>query len=412
VAGVRYAILIGSSIFPQEPRLQLLNAPEKDVDGLAAVLRSPERGCFSEVSVLKNRPHHEITRNIHRMLKRAGRDDLVVLYYSGHGKLNRSGRLYLTTFDTVLDELESSAISVSSIRDFVDVSQTQRIVIILDCCFSGAIGGVFSKGSVDDQLQVAAREGRGTYIMTASTGIQTALEKETDQYSVFTKHLIAGIASGEADQSGNGTITADELYNYLYMRVREESHQEPTKWSMDARGNFVIANSGRKLRRERDKELRAFVFKLAYEQRITDEILTEALEIMRRPIKDLSATEQALDALLDELYVKKIDAMNFLVKWVQIRDTQVLKDMRRHSGPASETSIASPEAFGGETVSRRTKAAVKGVGLTGVQAARAALRNHVAITIVIIVIIGIIIAIFWEGQSDRIDIPTRMDVLI
>jgi hypothetical protein len=244
--GSRYAVLIGSSIFPQEPKLQPLNAPEKDVDGLAAVLSSPERGCFSDISILKNRPQSEIIRSIQRTFNRACRDDLVVLYYSGHGKLNRSGRLYLTALDTALNELESSAIAVSSIRDFVDVSESRKVVIILDCCFSGAVGGVFSKGSIDDQLQSAAREGRGTYIMTASTGIQTALEKETDQHSIFTKHLIAGIKSGEADKNRDGTITVDELYDYLYPRVREESHQQPTKWSMDTRGLFVIANSGRK----------------------------------------------------------------------------------------------------------------------------------------------------------------------
>jgi hypothetical protein len=245
--------------------------------------------------------------------------------------------------------------------------------------------------------------------MTASTGIQTALEKETDQYSVFTKHLIAGIASGEADVSGNGTITADDLYNYLYTRVREESHQEPTKWSMDARGSFIIANSGRKLRRERDEELRAFVFKLASDQQITDEILTEALEIIRCPAKDSSETDRALDALLNAFYDEKIDAVNFLIKWVQIRDTRVRKDKRTHSGPVAETTIASPS---GEKDLRQPVAAAKRVGPTDIQAAKAPSHNRVAIIIVIVVIILIIAAVFGRGQPDRLDIPASRDVMI
>ncbi|WON72889.1 caspase, EACC1-associated type [Nitrosospira sp. Is2] len=347
MAGARYAVLIGSSIFPDEPKLLPLSAPEKDVDGLAAVLRSPERGCFSDVSVLKNRPQFEIIRNIQRTLNRAGRDDLVVLYYSGHGKLNRAGQLHLAAFDTVLDELESSAVPVRSIRDFVDASQSQRVVIILDCCFSGAIGGAFTKGSVDDQLQVAAREGRGTYIMTASTGIQTALEKETDQHSVFTKHLIAGIESGDADMNRDGTITADELYDYLYMRVREESHQEPTKWSVDTRGHFIIANSGRLPRKERAEELREFLFELAKENRITTKILTEALTLISRPTDSLSVSDKARDVLLDTLRDKKIDAVDFVLQWVQIRKVRLNKSPRKQAKPASEvvaeTSKAPPK---------------------------------------------------------------------
>jgi hypothetical protein len=270
-----------------------------------------------------------------------------VLYYSGHGKLNQFGQLYLATSDTELDELESSAISVGRIRDFVDVSQSKQVVIILDCCFSGAIGHVFSKSSIDDQLKVEASKGRGTYIMTASTSIQTALEKEVDKYSVFTKHLIAGIATGEADTNRNGVITIDELYDYLYQRVREESHQEPTRWNVDTRGHLIIANSGRQLRQERALELRALLLNLAHEQRISDEILTEALAIVRRPLEGLLPSEQARDALLDALRDKKIDTVNFLLKWVQVRKVRVNKSIRKQAAPAcktvAEVSKVSPE---------------------------------------------------------------------
>ena len=324
--GARYAILIANSVFPKEPQLQPLTAPEKDVDGVASVLRSPERGCFSDVSVLKNRPHHEIASNIHRVLRRAGKDDLVVMYYSGHGKLNQSGQLYLAANDTEVDELESSAVAVGRIRDFVEVSQSRQIVIILDCCYSGAIAGVFSKSSIDDQLKVEASKGRGMYIMTASTGIQTALEKEADRYSVFTKHLIAGIETGEADTNRDGVITVEELYEYLYQRVRDESHQEPTRWNVDTRGHLILANSGRQFRKEREKALRILLFDLSREERISDEILTDALTLISRPAESLLPTDEACDALLDELHGAKISPVCFLLKWVEIRDARSNKD--------------------------------------------------------------------------------------
>lgn len=320
--GARYAVLIANSVFPKEPQLQLLRCPEKDVDGLEVVLRSSERGGFSDVSVLKNRPHHEIASNIHRVLRRAGKDDLVVVYYSGHGKLNQSGQLYLAAYDTEVSELESSAVAVGRIRDFVEVSQSRQLVIILDCCYSGAIAKIFSKSSVDDQIKIEANKGRGMYVMTASTGIQTALEKEADQYSVFTKHLIAGIETGEADTNSNGVITIEDLYNYLYPRVCEESHQEPTRWNVDTRGQLIIANSGRHRRNERKKVLRNLLLDLSREERITDEILVDALAVISLPAENLSPTNQARHTLLDELHDGKISPVSFLVKWVEMKDVQ------------------------------------------------------------------------------------------
>ncbi|MEM7226548.1 MAG: caspase family protein, partial [Pseudomonadota bacterium] len=83
----RYAVLIGSSQFPEEERLQDLLCPEQDVDDLHGLLSDSEHGGFSETHLLKNRPHHEVLRTLNRVLKKAAKDDLVLIYYSGHGKL-------------------------------------------------------------------------------------------------------------------------------------------------------------------------------------------------------------------------------------------------------------------------------------------------------------------------------------
>ena len=331
----RLAILIGSSEFPEEPKLQQLQAPIKDVERLAATLKSEDRGHFASVSILNNRPHYEVVRDIQRTLNKANKDDLVLLYYSGHGKLNRSGHLYLTASDTVLSELESSSIAIADILNFVDVSKAQRVLVILDCCYSGAVGDVFSKGSVDDQLQLASTQGRGTYIMTASTGIQTAQEKEGDQQSVFTKHLVKGIESGEADQDRDGMVTVDELYDYVHRKVREESHQEPTRWGLDVRGQFIVSKSGRQPRKERANELRALLLSLAEENRIRDDILTSALEIIKTPVEKLSEDQQIKDSLLQNLLEKKLQTLDFVVEWVQIAPRFDL-DERKHETSSSQ----------------------------------------------------------------------------
>lgn len=313
----RYAVLIAASQFPSEPGLQALRCPEKDVDGLSAVLQSPQHGGFSETVVLKNVPHWEALLKINQQLKRAERDDFVLIFYSGHGKLDQAGRLHLATVDTVIESLEATSIPVESIRNYVDVSHSNKVALILDCCFSGAAGGAFARGGVDDQLQRASG-GRGTYLMTASTGVQVAMEKESDAYGVFTKHLIDGIESGGADLDGDGRITMDELYRYVHDRVLDEGSQEPMKWDLNVRGELVIANTGKSPKEERRRQLRETILQLAGQHLLPDRILRRSLEMLSPNPPVGPDALRRYDALMDGLHQKKLPLGDFIERWYEL----------------------------------------------------------------------------------------------
>ena len=250
----RFAVLVASSRFPDEPKLEDLNCPENDVDGLHEVLSAEMQGAFTDVVVLKNKPHYEVLKAINRVLRDAERDDLVLMYYSGHGKLDGAGRLHLATVDTELGALEATSIPAQHIMNFVDVSNSKKTALILDCCYSGAIEKALFRSGLDDQLNQMSG-GRGTYVLTASTGVQLAKEKEEDSYGLFTKHLIEGIRSGDADRDGDGLISMNEIYNYVHDQVLTESHQEPMKWDLNVRGELIIARSPKIPREERRIQL-------------------------------------------------------------------------------------------------------------------------------------------------------------
>jgi len=317
MAGRRYAILIASSQFPEEVRLDNLRLPENDVDGLGSVLSSEDRGQFTDVIILKNRTSSEVQRNINQVLSQADRDDLVLIYFSGHGKLNRIGQLHLATVDTVLDTLESTSVPVQVIKNFIDVSPSSTVILILDCCYSGAIGAAFSRSSTDDQLQLMSG-GRGTYIMTASTGVQVAVEKEGEQYGVFTKQLIDGIEGDEADADGDGYITMDELYAYVRGKIREEGAQEPMKWDLNvAGGDLVISKSGRISWMERRNQIRERVLDLARQGVLPNPIVARALEIIDISPDQLTAVWQPFDVLLDQLLQNDVTVGDFIHQWYQ-----------------------------------------------------------------------------------------------
>lgn len=233
----RYAILIGNSQY-DDKNLSCLKFPENDVDSLYKILISKDYCNFSEVSHLKNKLSYEVLQRIEQILVKARKNDLVLIYYSGHGKQDLHGRLYLATKDTDIEILKSTSIPIESIKRFIEDSNTNKVIIILDCCYSGSIGNTFLRGGVDDQLQSLSKV-RGTYIITGSTAIQVALEKESEKHGIFTKHIIEGIRDwGAADEFGK--ITIESLYRYVYKQM-QEGYQKPMKWDLGVEGELIIA---------------------------------------------------------------------------------------------------------------------------------------------------------------------------
>ena len=106
----------------------------------------------------------------------------------------------------------------------MDRSLSKRLVLVLDCCHSGAFG-YGAKGVHGASVGTATAfegTGRGRVVLTATDSTQYAWEGdqvsgETDN-SLFTHHLIAGLKSGAADRDEDGLITIDELYEASTIR--------------------------------------------------------------------------------------------------------------------------------------------------------------------------------------------------
>jgi hypothetical protein len=236
--GRRLALLIACDDYA-DPGLGPLRGPARDVGELRAVLADPGIGDFT-VTVLANRSAHEVRVAISRLFSTARRNDLLVLHISGHGVKDAAGRLHFAAADTSLDLLSATGISADFVRDEVDRSPARRVVLWLDCCFSGAFpAGLVPKsgGRVDVVDQLSAGAGRGCLVMTASTHVEHAFEigtgpapAERTAPSFFTEAIIEGLRSGDADLDADGQIEAGELYTYVRERVRSRTpHQTPTR---------------------------------------------------------------------------------------------------------------------------------------------------------------------------------------
>ncbi|MFC8518292.1 PQQ-binding-like beta-propeller repeat protein [Streptomyces sp. NPDC057257] len=241
--GRRLALLVATYAY-QDDGLRQLTAPAHDAEALAEVLRDPEIAGF-EVTTLVNEPHHRVGAALGDLLHDRRHDDLVLLYFTGHGLKDDEGRLHLATTDTRRTNLMFTALSAERIHQAMDACMSRRQVLVLDCCYSGA-GARLAKA--DGDVHTLDRfGGRGRTVLTASDAMQYSFEGDqvhgSAAQSVFTRHLVQGLRDGSADLDGDGDITLDELYTYVHDRVVAEMPQQRPKKLEEVQGRTVIAHN-------------------------------------------------------------------------------------------------------------------------------------------------------------------------
>ncbi|MBD0362495.1 MAG: caspase family protein, partial [Coleofasciculus sp. C3-bin4] len=216
---VKLALLIGTSQYG--PGFNQLPAATKDVEAMQRVLQHPDMGDFDQVQPLIDPDPQEMGTAIENLFGGGSRDDLLLLFFSGHGVKDESGNLYLATRVTRKNDrgglIRSTAIAARFVQEIMRDSRAKRQVVILDCCFSGAFGdGLLAKddSSVDVRRQLG---GEGRVVLTSSTSTQYSFEQQGSNLSIYTRYLVEGIETGAADLDEDDVISVDELHEYANM---------------------------------------------------------------------------------------------------------------------------------------------------------------------------------------------------
>jgi Caspase domain len=241
----RYALIVATDAYEDE-RLRRLRAPAHDAEALARVLRDPEIGGF-DVQLLANEPEALLRRRIAAFFSERSRDDLLLLHFSCHGLKDDGGQLFFAASDTEVAQLDASAIPAEFVSRQMARSRSNSVLMLLDCCYSGAIarGLTFRAGdSVDVQDHLG---GHGRAIITASSAMEYAFEGDEltgeGQPSVFTSAVVKALATGEADRDQDHWISVRELYDYVCDEVRERTPSQRPNMLSHLEGELFIARS-------------------------------------------------------------------------------------------------------------------------------------------------------------------------
>lgn len=171
------------------------------------------------------------------MLKAYDGDARAIVYYSGHGMPDESGKeAYLLPVDGFSQSTEG-ALSTKNLYKKLGDMNSKNIMVFLDACFSGAkrdgkmlasSRGVAIKAKIDPVSD-------NTVVFSAAQGDETAYPYKSQKHGMFTYYVL------EKMQQSGGYTTLGELSDYVTQQVKRKAVVENNGKSQTP---TVIASSG------------------------------------------------------------------------------------------------------------------------------------------------------------------------
>lgn len=249
----RHALIIANDAY-EDQGLKTLRAPGHDAEALSEVLGDPQIGDF-DVEVVRNASAQDMRTSIEAFFSDRRRDDKLVLHFSCHGIKNESGDLYFAARDTQPRLLNATAVPAQFVYGCMSGTRAGCTALFLDCCYGGAFSrGASVRASQDMHVLDAftgekPSGGRGWAVITASNSMEYAFEDakltegSTAKPSVFTHAVVEGLETGDADLKGRGEVWLDDLYEYVFDRVKERNPNQTPSKTTQMQGSMQLAHS-------------------------------------------------------------------------------------------------------------------------------------------------------------------------
>ncbi len=204
-----YAVIVGIADYDKMDKLEYA---DDDAYRFYSYLENTE-AAKGEIRFLldENATAEEIREAIQDVAQKADENDKIVLYYSGHGiekaiiPFGSDGKTGLLTHHEISELLKSSA--ALSKTFYVDACNVE-----------------------EPEAEMAPEpEPKDITIFYSSRPGENSLESPDLGQGVFSYYLIDGL-KGAADENGDGRISDNELYNYVFINVKNytEDQQYPS----------------------------------------------------------------------------------------------------------------------------------------------------------------------------------------
>ena len=241
-----YALVVGIARYAHLPAKAQLQFADRDAEDIYTTLISAQGGNFPAENVHKLINEEASLANLRHELEQwlpsvTTPEDRVLVYFAGHGFI-AGGKAYLAPNDVDVSHLSGTAYPMEDLGKAIGTQiHGKWKVLITDACHSGAITPEDDTAQVNRSLLDL---NTSTFSLTASRDREQSFESPQwgGGHGIFTYYVIHGL-QGEADSSGDGIVTADELADYVRTNVRlaTKTLQNPTSDRGSFDPNMVLA---------------------------------------------------------------------------------------------------------------------------------------------------------------------------
>jgi hypothetical protein len=153
------------------------------------------------------------------IIQRASINDVVIIYFAGHGSMSEGNFYFIPTSATHLydqESLQEEALSAELLQEYLTKIKALKQVILIDACQSGgSVETLAMRGASEEKAIVQLSRSTGIHIFAAAESTQFAGEFSSLGHGLFTHVLLQGL-SGKADGlPKDDNITIFELKSYL-----------------------------------------------------------------------------------------------------------------------------------------------------------------------------------------------------
>jgi hypothetical protein len=300
----RLAVTVGINAY-HDP-IPALSAAVSDAEHMATLLRA--LGFDSVLSVSDAQANRAGLLDLleQKVPLEAGPNDLVVVFFAGHGAtVGNDG--YILPQDATRD-IVRSGISVQRLKESSLRMKAKHVLYLLDACFSGSMLRRVAVGTDTNSLAYWQQAGGERVVQILTGGGANETTSEAQGWGLFTRALYQGL-QGAADANGDVILTLEELAAYSDAQVVAGSggRQHPQWGNIEGAGTVLLWDA----RRLPDS---------ARTERISRELLPGLEEPLRaihdlmdrgewkaaeRAVRDLAVRtrDPELNLLLSEIYV-------------------------------------------------------------------------------------------------------------
>lgn len=240
-----FALFVGVSQYEHLMKLSKCTTDARDLHALLA--NSGYEKAHMSLMLDADATKSAISHRLDWLARRAGLNDTVLIFFSGHGAQRIGGfeaGEYLCPVEADWYNLRATAISNDEFNSALRAIPAGRVAVFLDACHSGGVGQprdveANTKTGLSARAYAELARGGGRVVIASCQPGEVSWELPGMRNGLFTHYLLEGLRGAAAGP--DGVVRVTNLFDYVSQKVPQHKEQHPLL-KCEIVANFAITN--------------------------------------------------------------------------------------------------------------------------------------------------------------------------